>query len=138
LSHVLGRTVHAAAERSSELAARIADLQAKVARDAERHRKALQQRDARIAELLSQIAARGRSSAGSREHPSHARRGSKRDRAVLAARERARLAEARVDELLRQNAALRDRALRAERAATQAIAQEECPGAAACRLELPR
>lgn len=138
LSHVLGRTAHAAAERSSELAARVADLQAKIARDAERHRKTLRQRDARIAGLQSQIAARGRSlTTGQQEHSSQAWRSSKRDRVVLAARERARLAEARVGELLRETAALRDRALRAERIATQTIAQEECPGAAACRLELP-
>jgi hypothetical protein len=137
LSHVLGRTIHAAAERASELAARVADLEAKIARDAERHRQALQERDAQIAELRSRLIASVPSPL-TQLRPLLERRGSKRDRAVLAARERAKLAEARIDELLRENAALRERALRAERAAASVRAQEECPGALACRLDLPR
>ena len=137
LSHVLGRTVHAAAERSSELEARVADLEAKIARDSERHRQALQERDNQIAMLRSRAIASMQSPL-TQQQTLEGKRGSKRDRAVLAARERAKLAEARVDELLRQNAALRERVLRAERAAASAGPEEECPGAAACRLELPQ
>lgn len=137
LSHVLGRTVHAAAERSSELAARVADLEARIARDTERHRQSLQERDAQIAKLRSRAIAPSLSPSP-QQQPLRAKRATKRDRAVLAARERAKLAEARVEELLRQNAALRERALRAERAAARAGPEEECPGAIACRLELPR
>lgn len=137
LSHVLGRTIHAAAERSSELAARLADLEAKIVRDAQRHRQALQERDDQIAKLRSQAVA-PMLSPSTQQLSVQARRVAKRDRAVLAARERAKLAEARVEELLRQNAALRERALRAERASASAGPEEECPGALACRLQLPR
>ncbi len=56
LSHVLGRTVHSTAARASEQQARLADLEAHVARQTERQHNALSRRDDRIAQLENQLA----------------------------------------------------------------------------------
>ena len=58
LSHVLGRTTHQTASRASELAARIDDLEAKTARQAERNRVLAKDRDAALARYEAELAIR--------------------------------------------------------------------------------
>ena len=55
----------------------------------------------------------------------------------MAARERARRAESRIAELEHELRALRSRPLRSEAASLAPSKQDECPGASACRLNLP-
>ncbi|MBL8566638.1 MAG: DUF2325 domain-containing protein [Hyphomicrobiaceae bacterium] len=144
LSHVLGRTTHAAAVKASELESRIEELEAKLARQAERHAEAIAARDREITRLsatrmnvacYSQENARAVQSVGvtvaGRRHVA-------RERALVSARERARHAEAAVERLeaqLRRVARTSiSRRRRAQSAAADAVGA--CPGAEACRLDV--
>lgn len=141
LSHVLGRTVHATAERASEFQARISDLEVKLAKQSKRQRALLEKRDQQISELrdaLVESEASIRSQDTVTVQPNYNDSGAeKRKRALIAARERARQAEARVEEL--------EAALKSAQAVVNASnvrsavnpTGSDCPGAAACKLHLP-
>lgn len=141
LSHVLGRTVHATAARASELQTRVEDLEEKLARQGRRHSQTLRQRDARIKELENECATivRKRSEkplviASRRSLP---RVTTKQDRALISARERARFAEARIEELQHQIDKLQAEMKSVLGSGMIAANEQNCPGADACRLELP-
>jgi hypothetical protein len=127
-SHVLGRVTHQNASRASELQARLDDLEAKLARQAERHRQVVHERDVARAELSeaarpsapNMVAARNRE--GRIERPS-----ARRERALTVARERARAAERMVADLQRQLERVRWQ--QRMRATDVPLA---CPGAEAC------
>ncbi|MEM9358835.1 MAG: DUF2325 domain-containing protein, partial [Pseudomonadota bacterium] len=142
LSHVLGRTVHATAERASEFQARISDLEVKLTKQSNRQKALLEKRDQQISELRDALV---QSEASNRSHevvtvlqPTLNDSGAaKQKRALVSARERARQAEARVEEL--------EAALKSARATVNAnkissvdeASEAACPGAAACKLHLP-
>lgn len=136
LSHVLGRTTHATASRASEAEARIDQLTAHVERQALRHREALAARDAQIAKLSASMADRNSAPTQAASAASSPRRTGhleahlalqKRDRALVAARERARNAEAEILNLKEQVARLK---LLLDQSQRQNPAS--CPGAVAC------
>lgn len=143
LSHVLGRTAHAGAARSSELESRVADLEARLLRIGERHAAALDERDRRIAALEHALAAQKIGPGTGKAPPEQASgaiahrhgRDDRRERALAIARARARVAEAEV-ERLRSLQATGDR-VRRGRPRAIAAASIECPGVIACRLALP-
>lgn len=135
LSHVLGRVTHENAIRASELQARLDDLEAKLLRQAERHRQVVMERDAVRLQLADATRARvqimpaaGPSSLVS-AHAGPARGvqpSSRRERALAVARERARAAERMVSDLTEQLKRLRwQRQMRA-------AANNICPGAEVC------
>jgi hypothetical protein len=128
LSHVLGRVTHQNASRASELQARIDDLEAKLLRQAERHRRTVIERDAARARLsdTARPSAPLLSVAGARERRCDQPQ-ARRERALAAARERARVAERMVADLQRQLERLRWQ--QRMRAISDAPA---CPGAEAC------
>lgn len=142
LSHVLGRTAHASASRSSDLMARLEDLEARLQRETRRHQEALAARDGRIRQLEAEVAASRQSSrlapcvvpARAGRAGRAADQARRRERALVSARERARNAES-------ENAALRARLRQLLRARPPAVRQHAqtaaaCPGAEACRLDL--
>ena len=95
LSHVLGRVTHQNASRASELQARLDDLEAKLLRQAERHRQLVAERDAAQARLSESavsavplLATVPEVRSLRREQPP-----ARRERALAIARERARAAE---------------------------------------------
>ncbi|MGH1417980.1 MAG: DUF2325 domain-containing protein [Hyphomicrobiaceae bacterium] len=146
LSHVLGRTVHSTAERASELEARTSDLEAKLMRQSKRQTRALAGRDQHIRSLQDKLLAK--SSAKKSPQPSFEQRErvlkasavtlERRQRALSAARERAKRSETRVAELEKEAEMLRalvDRLTAREVSST--YTGEDCPGALACRLDLP-
>ena len=172
LSHVLGRTTHAAAVKASELEGRIEELEAKLARQAERHAETIAARDREIARLSATrtIVACYSQENGRAAAPAVAMVGGHRpvarERALVAARERARHAEAAVERgrapsprvaptppsprppagtgaaVERLEAQLRRiarsptyRRRRAETGAAETAVA--CPGAEACRLDVP-
>ncbi|KUO67912.1 MAG: hypothetical protein APF80_02130 [Alphaproteobacteria bacterium BRH_c36] len=138
LSHVLGRTTHAEAERASELASQIADLEAKIARQREHQQRAIGERDRTIESLQSERINRAAGLASDNSKVGGPRRfSSKRDTTLVTSRERARLAESRVIELERENKAIRSRLRRFAMQEVADLSSPECPGAAACRLQIP-
>ncbi len=139
LSHVLGRTVHAQAERASDLEAQIADLEARISRRREQHERSLCARQAEI-EALKTALEKQKTVVQVQPQAAvkSAAKSSKRQYALVSARERARAAEARVEELERENAVLRSIASRQELRETRVSEPEvACPGAIACRLQIP-
>ena len=128
LSHVLGRVTHQNASRASELQARLDDLEAKLLRQAERHRQVVIERDA----VRAQLSETARSSAPSVALPGRRERRSyqqpaRRERALTVARERARAAERMIVDLQRQLERLRwQHRMRA------ASIMPACPGAEVC------
>jgi hypothetical protein len=129
LSHVLGRVTHQNASRASELQARLDDLEAKLLRQAERHRQIVLERDAARARLtegaivaVPLMSAVPAASERRRDQPP-----ARRERALAVARERARAAERMIGDLQQQLERLRWQ--QRMRAATGAPA---CPGAEAC------
>ncbi len=145
LSHVLGRTTHAAAVKASELEGRIEELEAKLARQAERHAETIAARDREIARLSATrtIVACYSQENGRAAAPAVAMVGGHRpvarERALVAARERARHAEAAVERLEAQLRRIaRSPTYRRRRAETGAAETAvACPGAEACRLDVP-
>lgn len=149
VSHVMGRTVHATAAQVSELQAQVEDLRGRLTRETTRHDEALEKRDAEIRRLNDELRrARSDTPALSLQPPASTERSatcsptfSKAQRALSAARERSRRAEARVETLNREIQELSAR-LACARSAPNATQQNErspvgeCPGAAACRLAL--
>ncbi|MFV0369812.1 MAG: DUF2325 domain-containing protein [Hyphomicrobiaceae bacterium] len=142
LSHVLGRTTHTTAERASELEAKVADLESKLARLRDRHEAAIKARDEKITQLSSNVAIVVPQSnsentsahlAGSRPNYND----DKRNRALLVARQRARLAEAQLNDHRRDNERLAEQCRRLSARLDTLQAPEVCPGAIACRLDLP-
>jgi hypothetical protein len=129
LSHVLGRVTHQNASRASEFQARLDDLEAKLLRQAERHRQIVLERDAARARLSEgAIAAVPLMSAA--PAVSERRRDqlpARRERALAVARERARAAERMIGDLQQQLERLRWQ--QRMRVASGAPA---CPGADAC------
>jgi Uncharacterized protein conserved in bacteria (DUF2325) len=112
LSHLQGRSTHQLAAKASDLDAKVADLAQRLARETERHATALAERDAEIDRVRSLHCAAVASSmlrqvAAPKPSTRDDRREQHRDRALTAARERARAAEAEV-------AALRDAVHRLE------------------------
>lgn len=142
LSHVLGRTVHATAARASEFQTRIADLESRIERQRKRHATMLRERDTRIDHLQAMVQQTPLSRMN--DAPDQPRDGgrplvqtSKHQRALIAARERARQSEARATALEAEvRRYKREFASQARGAATPTDANA-CPGAIACRLSLP-
>lgn len=104
LSHLMGRSAQAAASRQTELEATIAELETRLSRMRLRHEDALRDRDRQIVEIEARLRARQPADDRSTAFPAHraeraARAGEKRDRALIAARQRARTAEAQVARL---------------------------------------
>jgi hypothetical protein len=138
LSHVLGRVTHENASRVSDLQSRLDDLEAKLLRQAERHRQIVVERDAALLRLAEVSRAQATTSmvmpqasrASNEEYVGpRSRRGADNDRrarALAATRERARAAERTVAELTRQLAHLRWQ--RRMRPANVPV----CPGAEVC------
>jgi hypothetical protein len=136
LSHVLGRVTHEHATRASDLQSRLDDLEAKLLRQAERHRQIVVERDlaqmqlAEAARATTPIATTTSTPAAPAEScKPRARRSidpDRRARVLAAARERARAAERTVAELTRQLAHLRWQ--RRVRPANAPV----CPGAEIC------
>lgn len=142
LSHVLGRTTHASALKATEFEQKIEDLEGKLRRQTERHSSALGERDREIARLKEQfdnLACQRQQFAGGAAPSAAKVDGAKpvirprNHRAVTAARERARAAEAEVERLRQQIRAL----TRRHQTAALASRTADCPGAEACRLDLP-
>ncbi|MEM7774907.1 MAG: DUF2325 domain-containing protein [Pseudomonadota bacterium] len=143
LSHVLGRTTHATAQKASELEARIADLEGTLARRSRMQRESLAERDSRIARLERALADLRGSMAVQTPTTNAAPAGkvtiqhNKQARVLIAARERARRAEAQVGELQADVHRLKCQ----QRALTTKIAVHDdivdCPGANACQLNVP-
>lgn len=101
LSHLMGRTAQAAASRLSELEATISALEVRLSRMRLQHDDALRDRDRQILalqdRLLTKQPADGTSAPSPRRFADRrARAEEKRDRALIAARQRARTAEAQV------------------------------------------
>ncbi len=141
LSHVLGRVIHENASRASDLRSRLDDLEAKLLRQAERHRHIVIERDTALARLVE--ASRGRrrwrrhrwrchnsvQATKTESGDPRSRRGAEPDRrarALAATRERARAAERMVADLTGQLAHLRwQQRMRPANAPV-------CPGAEVC------
>ncbi len=137
LSHVLGRTTHAAAVKASDLGARIEELEAKLARQAERHAEALAARDRAIANLSAtrtNVACYSQDNVRAIAPDAAVRRQVSRERALVSARERARTAEAAVERL---ETSLRKLARNPVLRRGSAPVNGPCPGAEACRLDMP-
>jgi len=135
LSHVLGRVTRQSLQQASTLQSQVDDLQARLARQGERHRILARERDdARdlVARLSSQTVQSAISAASDGRAtivpgPVIERRETRRKRALIASRERARAAEAQVERLEAMVAQLRkSRLLRPSSEPT------ECAGAVAC------
>ncbi len=129
LSHVLGRVTHQNASRASELQARLDDLEAKLLRQADRHRQLVLERDAAQARLSESAVAAVPLMAAvpevrslRREHPP-----ARRERALAIARERARAAERMIVDLQQQL----ERSRWQQRLRTTS-GTGMCPGAEAC------
>lgn len=145
VSHVMGRTVHATAAQVSELQAQVEDLRGRLARETTRHDEALEKRDAEIRRLNDELRRARSDTVTSSLHPIGSTERStpygKAQRALSAARERSRRAEARVETLNREVQELSAR-LACTRPAPKSAEQDEpppvgeCPGAVACRLAL--
>ncbi len=128
LSHVLGRVTHQNASRASELQAGLDDLEAKLLRQAERHRQLVAERDVAQARLSeSAVAAVPLMAAPEVRNLRREQPPARRERALAVARERARAAERMIGDLQQQLG--RARWQQRMRAATGAPA---CPGAEAC------
>jgi hypothetical protein len=128
LSHVLGRVTHENASRASELQSRLDDLEAKLLRQAERHRQLVLERDVAQARLSENAitsvpltAAPGVRNLRREQPPA------RRERALAVARERARAAERMIADL--QHQVERSRWQQRLRATSSAPL---CPGAEAC------
>ena len=114
LSHVLGRLTHENASRASDLQARLDDLEAKLLRQAERHRQIVLERDAAQMRLTEVVRATSAPMAQLINEPTMAARAvegttrrraqlpERRERALAVARERARAAERTVADLQQQ------------------------------------
>lgn len=143
LSHVLGRTVHAGAERASELEARVLDLESRLLRQSTKHRDVLAKRDQEISDLKGSLAKVNASLAVARKgNPSKSKPRvdtTNRARVLTAARERAKRAEQQLAEVEAEARRLRALATRSEieDQFKLALAPSECPGAAACELNVP-
>jgi hypothetical protein len=128
LSHVLGRVTHQNASRASELQARLDDLEAKMLRQAERHRQLVLERDMAQARLSeSAIAAVPLMAVPTERDRRREQPPARRERALAVARERARAAERMITDLQQQLE--RARWQQRMRAANGAPI---CPGAEAC------
>ena len=139
LSHLLGRVTHEKASRASDLQSRLDDLEAKLLRQAERHRQIVVERDTALTQLAeaSRVSVAAASTAppdsvpwsDEQRGPSRARRSAqtdRRERALATTRERARAAERTVADLTRQLAQLRwQQRMRPANAPV-------CPGAEVC------
>jgi hypothetical protein len=137
LSHVLGRVTHQHASRASDLQSRLDDLEAKLLRQAERHRQVVVERDAALMQLaeVSRSAmapmptARDDLRTSNQEGEPRVRRSARpdrRERALAITRERARAAERTVADLTRQLAQVRWQ--QRMRPANTPV----CPGAEVC------
>lgn len=141
LSHVLGRTTHATALKASELYARIGELEDKIHRQSERHRRAIAVRDQRIEALAARQSGQGErapATSAADTDKARSRRTARlllgRERALISARQRARAAEAETRQLREKVRQLERKARRFERLNGR---QDACPGAEACELDLP-
>jgi hypothetical protein len=139
LSHVLGRVTHENASRASDLQSRLDDLEAKLLRQAERHRLVVIERDTALLRLVeasrvpvtatatvSRDTDRTANSATIEPRGRRAVQADRRERALSATRERARAAERTVADLTRQLAHLRWQ--QRMRPASAPV----CPGAEVC------
>jgi hypothetical protein len=146
MSHIVGRTYRQTAGQISVLHARIDDLEARHQRQAERHRQVVAERDRAVAAARAARAlVGGRDPAANAPICTHARppsnstalsatgdvRWQRRERALLAARARARGLECEVDVLKTELARLRSAlAMRTRRQG--AAPHPSCPAAEAC------
>jgi hypothetical protein len=133
LSHLLGRTASRQAALVSELTARVDDLEARIARQNDRHQAVVAERDAarvQLEQISRKVAGAGPVARPSRQRrrPEVASNAQRHARALLAARTRARTAEAAGERL--QHEVRRLRALLSE--ATAIATPPPCPAAAAC------
>lgn len=132
LSHLLGRTASRTASLVSELTARIDDLEARYARQQERHQTVVNERDAALAQLaeLQRTAHRTvrvkESVPLARSQDTVGRSDFRKERALIAARTRARHAENEIERLTSE--LTRVRALLVE----APIVVPPCPAAEAC------
>lgn len=137
LSHVLGRVTHENAIRASELQSRLDDLEAKLLRQAERHRQVVIERDAMRMQLadatrvsrpgvMQVTCGASRESIGTDQSRRAVQPAARRERALAVARERARAAERTVADMTEQLKRLRWQ--RQMRALNNTI----CPGAEVC------
>lgn len=134
LSHVLGRVTHRSAMRASELEARLDHLESRLTRLSRKNQTLAMQRDKALADLAIalrpdravQPARAGAARIPGERHDVQLRL-ERKERALIAARERARSAEAEVKRLTEQLARLAVLSEARERAAAA-----PCPGAEAC------
>ena len=141
LSHVLGRTTHAAAPKAADLSARLDEYEDTLLRQAGRHKRAIERRDRQIAALTADLlAARGQKQT-TPERPFNVDRRTKRTARLLVSREHALIStRQRARHMESQNANLHARIRQLELAAPRAMRVAEpgsCPGANACELQLP-
>ncbi|MEO0728791.1 MAG: DUF2325 domain-containing protein [Pseudomonadota bacterium] len=153
LSHILGRALHVEIESLDAMKARIDDLEALLQRARRRHIDSVSKRDERIRDLETRLlTTAGRELAQNsdgidavgalRQGRSGATETAKHTRALLSARQRARQAESEtaklmqeVERLKRQNWTLSSELHRLNDADAD---RDDCPGAAACQLNLPK
>jgi len=142
LSHLLGKATHVQAARSTQYQALSDAREHQLTRLRERHAAALAARDEEIEALKAQVndlkvdAAKAVIAQATLRSVGHPRqRHPRMERALVTARERARLAELALSRLNKRYAEL-DKRFRAT-ARSVARADEDCPGAAACQLRVP-
>ena len=141
LSHVLGRTTHAAALKAADISARLDEYEDTLLRQAGRHKRKIERCDRQIAALTADLlAARGQKQT-TPERPFNVDRRTKRTARLLVSRERALIsARQRARHMESQNAKFHARIRQLELAARRAMRVAEpgsCPGANACELQLP-
>lgn len=142
LSHVLGRATHSAAQMAGEQLSRINVLEEKVRTQAQRHQSAIAERDGEISKLTQRLqhAVIGRKASACRPQApvGHDRMGRlllRRERALISARERARSSEMENNRLRGELQRLTSVVQGLGRLKPEAA---QCPGAAACDLDLPQ
>jgi hypothetical protein len=135
LSHVLGRVAHKNATQVSDLQARLDHVEAKLLRLSRKNQVLAMQRDKALADLARAVRdeVQGETAPAAVSSPARRHRGEtdhrleRKERALIAARERARGAEQEVRRLSDQVARLSVLSERRERGA-----EPPCPGADAC------
>ncbi len=136
LSHLLGRTTTRTISLASELQARVDDLEARHARQQERNRLVLAERDAALTELDREKSLRQAAGTANvrvlnpRRSGATAAATERKERALLAARGRARSAEREIEVLKSEIGRLR---LFAELRPTSIAAPATCPAVVACQ-----
>lgn len=129
LSHLLGRVTHQTASRASEMQSRIEDLESRMERMSQRYNAVLAERDRAASQATVVVTPKlaCRPSSPTQDNSALlAKKSNRMERALIAARERARNAESRINELQDEIQRLK---LVLDR---QIIPPQSCPAANAC------